>query len=350
MRKTLIALSSLFALSAAAQSESGLWLGAEASYDITDRLGADLELGARLENGFSTFTRYDAALGFDYKAARWLKLGAGYDFIRDHSLGEEPSVVYKKGKGEFSTNDYGFLVDEEGKRVNPDGYRIDSNENPIVNGYNVESPYWRTKHRAYFDLTEKWKAGRFGFSLRERYQFTSYTPVEGVELKYRDELESKPGPGYTSPWAGAHADYLPAGVAPYVGPYADAYDDDYWYGLTDIKDKGSKTKHYLRTRLAVDYNIRRCPVTPFASYELANDLGDAFSIVRHRVSAGFDWNLTADKRHALSLAYIYQHGAQEEAGNADLHIISVGYKFSFESARAAAQKAAKKKAKKQNKK
>lgn len=316
MRKFLTVILAAFALSSAAQSESGLWLGAEASYDITDSFGADLELGARLEDGFSTFTRYDAALGFQYKPIKWLKLGAGYDFIRDYSFGEEPSLVYKKDP---ATGDI----------------RLDSDGNPVVNGFNAESDYWRTKHRAYFDLTEKWKAGRFSFSLRERYQLTAYTPVEGVELKYRDELEASDLKGYNQP---------------YVGPYVDAYEDEYYYGLTDIKDKKAKTKHYLRTRLAVDYNIRRCPVTPFASYEPVFDLGDAFSIVRHRVSAGIDWNLTANKQHALSLAYIYQHGAQEEVGNADLHMISVGYKFSFESALAKAQKAAKKKAKKQNKK
>lgn len=332
MRKSIIALLSLFALHSAAQSESGMWLGAEASYDITDRLGADLEVGGRLEDGFTQLTRYDAALGVDYKVARWLKLGVGYDFIRDYSPGESPSVVYKKDPS------------------SPDGIRYDSDGNPVVNGYNAESSYWRTKHRFYFDATGKWKAGRFGFSLRERYQLTAYAPVSEVELRYRDELEREPGLGYTSPWAGAHADYLPAGVAPYVGPYVDEYDDSYWYGLTDIKDKGAKTKHYLRSRLTVDYNIRRCPVTPFVSYELANDLGDAFSVVRHRATVGLDCNLTRDKRHALSLAYLYQHGAQEEAGSADLHIITLGYKFSFESALAKAQKAAKKKAKKQNKK
>lgn len=316
MRKVFFPLLFPFALSSAAQSESGLWIGAEASYDITDSFGADLELGTRLEDGFSTFTRYDAALGFQYKPVKWLKIGAGYDFIRDYSAGEAPSLVYKKDP---ATGDV----------------RLDSDGNPVVNGFNAEDAYWRTKHRAYFDLTEKWKLGRFGFSLRERYQFTAYSPVDGVELKYRDELE---------------ADDLPSYTKPYAGPYVDAYGDEYFYGLTDVKDKKAKSKHYLRTRLVVDYNIRRCPVTPFASYELANDLGDAFSIVRHRVSAGIDWNLTANKQHALSLAYIYQHGAQEEVGNADLHVISVGYKFSFESARAKAQKAAKKKAKKQNKK
>lgn len=330
MRKLLTVLLSAFALSSAAQSDSGLWLGAEASYDLTDRFGADLELGSRFEDNFSTFTRYEAALGLQYKPLKWFRLGGGYNVIREYSAGEEPSLVYKKDPA-------------------TGGVRLDSDGNPVVSGFNAEDSYWRMKHRAYFDLTEKWKLGRFGFSLRERYQFTAYAPVEGAELKYRDELESKPGIGYTSPWAGAHADYLPAGVAPYVGPYVDAYGDEYWYGLTDIKDKDAKTKHILRTRLAVDYNIRRCPVTPFVSYELYNDLGNAFGIARHRLSAGVDWKFTRDKRHALSFAYLYQREPQDGYAT-NLHVLNVGYKFSFESARAAAQKAAKKKAKKQNKK
>lgn len=331
MRKVFIILLSAFALSSTAQSESGLWLGADVSYGITDRLGAELEIGGRLEDDFSTFTRYDAALGFDFKATKWLKVGAGYDFIRDYSAGEAPSIVYKKDPN------------------SPDGLRHDSDGNLVVNGFNAESDYWRTKHRAYLDLTEKWKAGRFEFSLRERYQYTRYAPVGDVEFKYRDELERQPALGYISPWAGSHADYVPAGAESFVGPYVDEYGDSYWYGLTDVDGKKAKDKHYLRTRLAIDYNIRHCPVTPFVSYEPAFDLGDSFSVVRQRFTVGVDCNLTANKQHALSVAYLYQHGAQEEAGNADLHILSIGYKFSFDSPLARAQKAAKKKAKKAKK-
>lgn len=324
MRKSLTVILAAFALSSAAQSEIGLWLGAEASYDITDSFGADLELGARLEDGFSTFTRYDAALGFQYKPIKWLKLGAGYDFIRDYSFGET-EIVYK---------------------TNADGsIRLDSDGNRVVKGVNVDDVFWRTKHRVYFDLTEKWKLGRIGVSLRERYQLTRYVPADVYEFKYREEYDTE---DYREA-IGKGAD-----VASFYGPVVGDDHEEYYYELdaekTGWDDKKAKTKHYLRTRLAVDYNIRRCPVTPFASYEPVFDLGDAFSIVRHRVSAGIDWNLTANKQHALSLAYIYQHGAQEEVGNADLHMISVGYKFSFESALAKAQKAAKKKAKKQNKK
>lgn len=313
MRKILIVLSSLFALNSAAQSEGGLWLGADASYDITSRLGAELEVGTRLEEGFSRFTRVDAALGFDYKLTRWIKVGAGYDVIGDYNGSQELDVVYRKDPN------------------SPDGIRYDSEGNPVVNGYNQDATFWRPKHRTYFDLTGKWRAGRFSFSLRERYQYTYYAPVEDVVSKYREELE---------------ADDLPSYPNPYIGPFTDAYGDDYYYGLERIDDKKGKSRHYLRQRFGVEYNIRRCPVTPFASYEVANDLVDDFSLVRQRVTAGADITLTADKRHALSLAYIYQRGAHEETGAADMHIVSIGYKFSFESALAQRQKKAAKKARK----
>lgn len=320
MRKVITTLLSVFALGASAQSENGLWLGADASYDITSRFGAELEAGTRLEDGFSRFTRYDAALGVSYKATRWLKLGAGYDFIGDRNAGEV-DVLYK---------------------TNPDGsLSLDSDGHAIVKGINVDDAFWRTKHRVFFDLTEKWKAGRFGFSLRERYQYTHFAPAEVYEWKYREEYE-----------ADEYANFLERrpSDALFFGPVTGGDGEDYYYRLDEDKTgydtKKGKDRHYLRARLAVDYNIRRCPLTPFASYELTSNLGDAFAIVRHRVSAGFDWNLTRNKQHALSLAYIYQHGAHEETGNADMHIVSLGYKFSFESARAKAQKAAKKKAKK----
>lgn len=316
MRKPLIVLSSLFALTAAAQSESGLWLGADVSYDITSRLSAELEVGTRLEEGFSRFTRYDAALGLDYKLARWIKVGAGYDAIGDYNGSRELDVVYKKDENSL------------------DGIRYDSNGNPVVSGYNQDDAFWRAKHRAYFDVTGKWRVGRFNLSLRERYQYTYYAPVVNVVSKYRDELEADDLPGYTKP---------------YIGPFADAYGDDYYYGLDRLGDKKTKSKHYLRQRFGVEYNIRRCPVTPFASYEIANDIVDDFCIVRQRVSAGADITLTADKRHSLSLSYIYQHGAHEEAGSSDMHIISVGYKLSLDSPRAKREKKAAKKARKAKK-
>lgn len=312
MRKLIATLLSLFALGAAAQSEGGLWMGADAAYDITAKWGVDLGVASRLEDDFSRMTRYDVSLGIDYKPVRWLKIGLGYEGARDYSRGGV-EIDYKKDPNSL------------------DGIRYDSNGHPVVNGFNVEQPYWRTKHQFTFDLTEKWKVGRFSFSLRERYLLNRVMGVDDCEYKYRYELEADDLPDYTQP---------------YYGPYVDADGDSYWYGLKRTEGKNAKTRHSYRTRLGIEYNIRRCPVTPFASYEIVNSLDDNFSIVRHRAMAGADIRLTRNKQHTLSLAYLYQHGAQEEVGNNDLHILSVGYKFSFESARAARQKKAAKKARK----
>lgn len=322
MRKVLsIFLLFPFALGAAAQSEGGVWLGAEADYDITSRLGAELSVGTRVEDNFSLFDRYDVGLGFSYKPLRWLKFGVGYDFARDYSP---------------ATSE----IDYEQEDTPPYNYCLDSEQNPVVNGFNRQSEYWRSKHRVNFDLTEKWKAGRFTFSLRERYLFSYNNAVNDVKLKYRKELDEDEVEDFVP------GVVPPEGAASVVGFQHPFYGYDCWYGLKRVEDKDAKARHSFRTRLGIEYNIRHCPVTPFVSYEISNDLADGFAIERHRVMGGIDWVFTRDKRHAFEFAYLYQHGAQEETGNADLHIINIGYKFNFESALAKRQKKAAKKARK----
>lgn len=313
MRKHLLYILSALALSAHAQNERGLWCGADVDAALSARWDMEASVGARLEDDWSRVTRYDASLGFDFKAARWLKFGVGYDFIRDYSPAEELTVAYKKDPD------------------SPDGIKHNSNGNPVVSGFNSADAYWRTKHRLFFDATAKWKVGRFAFSLRERYQWTHSMPVDAVSYKYRDELEEDDLEGYGKP---------------YAGPYYDEYNDPYWYGLERVGDKAAKDKHFLRSRLAVEYNIRHCPVTPFVNYEMANDLGDAFGFVRHRAQLGADIRVSSNKRNYLSVSYLYQHGAREESGTNDLHVLSLSYKYKFSSQRAKAAKKDKKKNKK----
>lgn len=285
----------LFAIffNAHAQTESGLWLGVDATHDFSKKWSTDISIGGRLEDNWSSFTRYDAALGFDYKPYKWLKLGFGYDFIRDHSSAEN-SIKFKK---------------------NTDGsIRYDSDGNAVVRGWSRNEAYWRSKHRFYFDVTGKLKAGRFTFSLRERYQYTLYAEANYIQNKFYEEMDEEDFEDYTGE---------------YFGPYTDKYGDLYYFGFTEADEdtKNVKHKHYLRSRLGAEYNIRHCPVTPFANYEIANDLGDGLSVVRHRVQAGIDWKVA--KGHNISAAYLFQHGAKEETGDADLHVLSIGYQFKF---------------------
>ena len=88
----------------------------------------------------------------------------------------------------------------------------------------------------------------------------------------------------------------------------------------------AKNVHYLRSRLQMSYNIRHCPLEPFVSYEFSNDLGNALHLDKTRLMAGSDWKI--NKKHTLSVAYVYQNGADDDASN-DIHVIDIGYKFKF---------------------
>ena len=276
----------LLTASVAAHAESGLWYGVDAVHDFNKRLSMELGIGSRLEDGWSRYTRYDVAGGLDWKALPWLKIGVGYDFIRDYSP-EETKVKYK-----------------------------DDDPTQRITGFNVDQSYWRSKHRLFLDITGKLKCGRFTFSLRERYQYTRYAPIDNLEeYKYRYFQEYDDPSEITRP-------YLPAEMSDGSIRYFELDPE-----RTELENKTAKDKHYLRSRIGIEYNIRHCPLTPFVNYEVANDFGSRLSLVRQRAQAGFDYKVK--KGHTLSLAYLYQHGEKEETGDADLHILSVGYKFKF---------------------
>lgn len=269
------------------KAESGLWYGIDATHDFNKRLSTEFSLGSRIEDGWSRYTRYDLAASLSWKALDWLKIGGGYDFIRDYNA-EEITTKYK-----------------------------DDDPTKYVNGFNVDESFWRSKHRLFVDLTGKLRAGRFTFAIRERYQYTHFAPVGEVkEWKYRYVRQ------YDSP------DEVENPYIPYTMPdgsvrYFELKNAD----DPELESKKSKDRHYLRSRFGVEYNIRHCPFTPFATYEVSNNFGKRLQLVRQRVQVGGDYKVK--KGHTVSMAYVFQHGENEDDGDANLHVISVGYKFKF---------------------
>lgn len=262
----------------AAFAEGGLWtsIGVEKNFKKTWSIG--LEADMRANDNINSFSRASIGVSGDYKVLPWLKLGAGYSFISDHNpVALKPD--YKKSNGSF-------------------------------NGYNLDEAYWRNKHRATFDVTGKWKAGRFSFALRERYQFTHSMAGSCQRTKYRDGV--LPGEG------------VDVSNLMLIG--------DYYFFPGDeeivMDSKSAKNSHYLRSRLSIDYNIRHCPITPEVSYEITNNLGDGFLAMKHRVVAELDWKIT--KKFHLGTAYVYQHQFHaEEYEPGTLHAGSVNFKFKF---------------------
>ena len=271
------------ATSAIAQSDFGVWteIGVEKSFNKKFSLEASVE--NRMANNATQPQRWNAAIGGSYKPLKWLKLGAGYVFIYNRNF-QEAEEKYKE-------NDEGEIV------LGKDG-------KPIIEGYNVDHGYWRPRHRAYFDVQGKVDVGRFSISLRERYLYNYYVETEALRDKYRNPSQ----PGYSG------------NLYPFNSMEFMKYEQE-----TDTKK--AKSKHSLRSRLQVEYDIKGVPLTPFVSCELTNELSNAMQYDKVRAQAGVEWKI--NKKHILSGAYLYQNENQEIGPNESLHAIKLGYKFKF---------------------
>lgn len=271
------------ATSAIAQSDFGVWteIGVEKSFNKKFSLEASVE--NRMANNATQPQRWNAAIGGSYKPLKWLKLGAGYVFIYNRNF-QEAEEKYKE-------NDEGEIV-------------LGKNGKPIIEGYNVDHGYWRPRHRAYFDIQGKVDVGRFSISLRERYLYNYYVETEALRDKYRNPSQ----PGYTG------------NLYPFNGMEFMKYEQE-------MDTKKAKSKHSLRTRLQVEYDIKGVPLTPFVSCELTNELSNAMQYDKVRAQAGVEWKI--NKKHILSGAYLYQNENQEIGPNESLHAIKLCYKFKF---------------------
>lgn len=257
-------------LPATAGDDFGVWTSVAAEKEVTKKLSFEGSLEFRAENKLRSATRWDVSVGADYKLWKFLKVSGGYVYIYDRSLQET---------------------------------KVNFNNSGKENGYNVDHGFWRSKHRAHFDLTFKHKLGRFELSLRERYQFTHYRPADCLRDRYRDEA-----------LAGDQGDFY-------------EWNGRKFYSFEQVPEhKSTRNRHYLRSRLQLEYDIKGLPLAPAVSYEMSNDFSDAFDIAKHRVTAGADWKV--NKKNVISLNYIYENGADDDSdGNA--HVISVGYKLKF---------------------
>jgi hypothetical protein len=272
MKKLLLAaMTALITLPIFAQKdEMGVWTELELEKKINKRFDLSGGVDFRFNDNVGEVSRWRVTLGGSYKVLDWLKAGVTYQCISDLSRGEAKKD-YDKDDGKFQ-------------------------------GFNVDEAFRRDKHRFTFDLTGKWKVGRFTVALRERYQFTHSVATDIDRIRYREQV---PG-GYSG----------------------DSYDFGgyQWIEREFAEDhKGHKNNHQLRSRFEVEYDIPNCKLTPSVSYELKSSLQDAMATAGARVTAGVEWKL--NKKQSVSAAYIFDDGHYEDAPN--LHVLKIGYKFKF---------------------
>lgn len=220
----------------------------------------------------------------------WYELGAERKISRNWNIGAETELrtrnnsrtldrwsmginaEYKLFKGLKVSAGYNFLYDNNVEEFDfkKDGLRP-----------NKWTPsYWGVRHRFSVALTGSTTLGRLGISLRERWQYT-----------YRPEVNGK--------------------------KYD--FDNETW---TFIKGKG---KNVLRSRLKLGYDFPHWKLDPIAGFEIFNDKN---GIQKTRYQIGTEYKY--QKHHVFSLGYYFQNvNENDDDGDLNSHIISVGYKYKF---------------------
>jgi hypothetical protein len=141
--------------------------------------------------------------------------------------------------------------------------------------------YWQPRQRVQASLTGSYKFGRLAVSLREGYQYTYHRERTTV-------------------------------------PTYNALDNSWDL----IQEVNSKHKGYLRSRLELEYNIRKSRFTPFASCELYNDVS-GFDLKKVRYTVGSEYKI--NKHNGVQLFYRFI----DSRNSTDSHVIGVGYTYKF---------------------
>ena len=232
-------------------------------------------------------------------AAVFITTAYAQDFGLWTSAGVKKSITKRFGaevEGEFRTRDGLSAVDRWTIGAGLD-YKIASflkidagykyiyahPETETTKKGNIIPSYWQSKHRVYASLMGKVKWGQCELSLRERWQYT-YRPSQSV--------------------------------AKYDGDDGSQKSDEYISG---------KCKNVLRSRLQVEYDIKKCPVTPYASCELYNMMGSGWSHEKTRWTIGGEYKV--NKKHAIDIFYRYQDESDDDEDSG--HAIGVGYVYKF---------------------
>ena len=158
-------------------------------------------------------------------------------------------------------------------------------------GYNHRHQFWRGRHRTSVSLAAGYQPNkRWSFSWKEMVQYSHFNKATTTMDRYREDDETE-------------------------GLYVLQPDN--------VKEYKAKDRTLLRSKLGVDYNIRKCPVDPYASAEYGCGLN--YTTNKWKFTVGADIKL--NKQNKIDLFYRYQTEDDEDEPNG--HFIGFGYNLKF---------------------
>lgn len=158
-------------------------------------------------------------------------------------------------------------------------------------GFNHRHQFWRGRHRTSLSLSAGYEPNkRWSFSLREMVQYSHFNKGTTTMERYRVDDE----------------------------------DEDVLNLLKDnVKQYKAKDRFVLRSRIGVAYNIRHCPVDPYATAEYGCGLHHKANKWKYTAGAEFKLN----KQNKIDLFYRYQTEDDDDEPNG--HFLGIGYNFKF---------------------
>ncbi|MBR6036782.1 MAG: DUF2490 domain-containing protein [Bacteroidaceae bacterium] len=265
------------------------------SYAQSDDFGFDFSVGAEKKLRPGTHVSLEGGvrtMDHTKKVDRWT-VGVG----ADQRLYSNSTFDLKLGlKWEYmwlnyaeQTNDkYGLYTYTD--MVDGEFIEISSTE---YDGYNHRHQFWRGRHRTSLSLAAGYQPNkRWSFSWKEMVQYSHYNKAKTTMDRYRYEFN-------------------------------DDDEEELVLQTDNIKNYKAKDRVMLRSKVGVDYNIRKCPVDPYLSAEYGCGLN--YSANKWKFTAGADFKI--NKQNKIDLFYRYQTEDDDDEPNG--HFIGLAYNIKF---------------------
>lgn len=250
----------------AGSDDFGIWTEVGATKNLPYGLSLSLSGEFRSANLSRNVDRWSGAFSVGYKPCKYVKFGVGYVFLYNYHASE--------------TKDH---------------YKDDIVIPEYKNGYNITEHYWTPRNRFFAEATGSIKLfKRLKISLRERYQYTHRSEQNIPRAKYRFKNGIlRPG-----------------------------------YPIHDLNNKAESDRQYLRSRLKLEFDRKRCDWQPFVSFELHNALDENMKLHKTRFSTGTTYAISS--KHELSAAYIFNNTTDVDDDSYEgTHAVCIGYTFKF---------------------
>jgi long-subunit fatty acid transport protein len=246
------------------------------------RLTLGLDADFRTQSNTSRVERYALEASASYKLVDRRKFGLKARFSYEHIWSQKLGECESTYKDKYEDDKFDYVGNGQFAPILK-GYNV---------GYNYTAAYWRMRSRLNAAIAFSYKpTKRWSFSLRETVQYSHYYSTTADRTKYREKVRYGEETTYTTEQL--------------------------------VKDKVSKNHFLLRSKLTIEYDIRRCPLTPFASVDYGTGLG--YNAQKWKISAGT--SLKLNYQNSMKVYYRFQTENDDDEPNG--HLLGIGYEYKF---------------------